>query len=336
MPRPSREQCDQKPPYSYISLTAMAIWSSPDKMCSLNEIYKYITDRFPYYRTNTQRWQNSLRHNLSFNDCFMKVPRRPDRPGKGSYWTLHPKAFDMFANGSLLRRRKRFKLHKTDKEYLNEEFAALANMNRFFTSPNEFYHQAPLPHPPVVDIPYNTSSPPLVDQNYLRVSPSIMQDEELIKLSPKPASPPLNVVTTDIELVKKPKRKFNIESLIEIEPDENANKKIKVDRLESSFSLLKQQIVASGLHNGTIPIDIHELHHHQQQVQHQHQLQLLRQFSNYEIPPLHPLIMMSPLAMKLATNSIAPPHPYLHHYQNLRFDTLTNRIGLNPSHMAIV
>lgn len=40
MPRPSREQCDQKPPYSYISLTAMAIWSHPDKMCSLAEIYK--------------------------------------------------------------------------------------------------------------------------------------------------------------------------------------------------------------------------------------------------------------------------------------------------------
>lgn len=40
MPRPSREQCDQKPPYSYISLTAMAIWSSPEKMCSLSEIYK--------------------------------------------------------------------------------------------------------------------------------------------------------------------------------------------------------------------------------------------------------------------------------------------------------
>lgn len=263
----------------------------------------------------------------------MKVPRRPDRPGKGSYWTLHPKAFDMFANGSLLRRRKRFKLHKNDKEYLNEEFAALANMNRFFTSPNDFYHQAPMPHPPVADIPYNTSSPPLVDTNYLRVSPPIITDEEPLKLSPKPVSPALT--TTDIEPVKKPKRKFNIESLIEIEPDENASKKAKVDRLESSFSLLKQQIVASGFHNAAIPIDLHELHHHQQQLQQHHHLQLIRQFSNYELPPLHPLIMMSPLAMKLATNNIAPPHPYLHHYQNLRLDTLANRIGLNPSHMVV-
>ncbi|KAL1396676.1 hypothetical protein pipiens_010357 [Culex pipiens pipiens] len=137
MPRPSRESYgDQKPPYSYISLTAMAIWSSAEKMLPLSDIYKFITDRFPYYRKNTQRWQNSLRHNLSFNDCFIKVPRRPDRPGKGAYWALHPQAFDMFENGSLLRRRKRFKLHKSDKDILNEELAALANINRIFLAQN--------------------------------------------------------------------------------------------------------------------------------------------------------------------------------------------------------
>ncbi|XP_058987191.1 fork head domain-containing protein FD4-like [Musca domestica] len=133
MPRASRESYgDQKPPYSYISLTAMAIWSSPEKMLPLSEIYKFITDRFPYYCRNTQRWQNSLRHNLSFNDCFIKVPRRPDRPGKGAYWALHPQAFDMFENGSLLRRRKRFKLHKNDKDVLNDDLVALANLNRLF------------------------------------------------------------------------------------------------------------------------------------------------------------------------------------------------------------
>ncbi|XP_063549165.1 fork head domain-containing protein FD4-like [Cydia strobilella] len=128
MPRPSRESYGgHKPPYSYISLTAMAIWSSPERMLPLSEIYRFITDRFPFYRRNTQRWQNSLRHNLSFNDCFVKVPRRPDCPGKGAYWTLHPQAFDMFENGSLLRRRKRFKLHQ--EENSSSELTTLFNLN---------------------------------------------------------------------------------------------------------------------------------------------------------------------------------------------------------------
>lgn len=119
MPRPCRESYgDQKPPYSYISLTAMAIWSSPEKMLPLSDIYRFISERFPYYRKNTQRWQNSLRHNLSFNDCFIKIPRRPDRPGKGAFWALHPAALDMFENGSFLRRRKRFKLPKIDRDLL--------------------------------------------------------------------------------------------------------------------------------------------------------------------------------------------------------------------------
>ena len=147
MPRPCRESYgDQKPPYSYIALTAMAILSSPERMLPLADIYRYIMDRFPYYRKNTQRWQNSLRHNLSFNDCFLKVPRRPDRPGKGAYWTLHPHAINMFENGSLLRRRKRFKLHKADKDLLENELAAFSNMNRMMQN-NGSAPPAPCPPP---------------------------------------------------------------------------------------------------------------------------------------------------------------------------------------------
>ncbi|XP_015348331.1 forkhead box protein B2 [Marmota marmota marmota] len=120
MPRPGKSSySDQKPPYSYISLTAMAIQQSAEKMLPLSDIYKFIMERFPYYREHTQRWQNSLRHNLSFNDCFIKIPRRPDQPGKGSFWALHPDCGDMFENGSFLRRRKRFKVLRADHAHLH-------------------------------------------------------------------------------------------------------------------------------------------------------------------------------------------------------------------------
>ncbi|XP_028392072.1 forkhead box protein C2-like [Dendronephthya gigantea] len=98
-----------KPPYSYIALIAMAVESQPDKKITLNGIYQFIIERFPYYRKNRHGWQNSIRHNLSLNDCFEKVPRDDKKSGKGSYWTLHPDSYNMFENGSYLRRRKRFK-----------------------------------------------------------------------------------------------------------------------------------------------------------------------------------------------------------------------------------
>jgi len=77
-----RNYTHAKPPYSYISLITWAIQNSPQKMCTLSEIYQIIMDLFPYYRQNQQRWQNSIRHSLSFNDCFVKVPRSAERPGK--------------------------------------------------------------------------------------------------------------------------------------------------------------------------------------------------------------------------------------------------------------
>lgn len=158
MPRPCRESYgDQKPPYSYISLTAMAIWSSPEKMLPLSDIYRFISDRFPYYRKNTQRWQNSLRHNLSFNDCFIKIPRRPDRPGKGAFWALHPAALDMFENGSFLRRRKRFKLPKIDRDLLRATLPLNSSKVNLDIDGNGIFSAVPI----------NSSK---IDDDYLRTS----------------------------------------------------------------------------------------------------------------------------------------------------------------------
>lgn len=124
-----RSYTHAKPPYSYISLITMALQNSPSKMCTLNEIYQFIMDLFPFYRQNQQRWQNSIRHSLSFNDCFVKVPRAPEKPGKGSFWALHPDAGNMFENGCYLRRQKRFKCPKRLVTRQNERSASLDQAN---------------------------------------------------------------------------------------------------------------------------------------------------------------------------------------------------------------
>ncbi|XP_076813787.1 uncharacterized protein LOC143460238 [Clavelina lepadiformis] len=96
-----------RPPYSYSALIALAIQNSPGKRMTLRQIYHYVVTYFPFYKNSKAGWRNSIRHNLSLNDCFKKVPRNDNDPGKGNYWMLDPGSEKMFDNGNFRRRRRR-------------------------------------------------------------------------------------------------------------------------------------------------------------------------------------------------------------------------------------
>lgn len=79
---------DIKPPFSYATMISQAILSTSEHIMSLADIYDWISTKYSFYRFSKSGWQNSIRHNLSLNKAFEKVPRRADEPGKGMKWQI--------------------------------------------------------------------------------------------------------------------------------------------------------------------------------------------------------------------------------------------------------
>ncbi|XP_067909638.1 forkhead box protein H1 [Heterodontus francisci] len=78
-----------KPPYSYLALIAMVILNSPEKRRTLSQILQAIGRMPPFSSSDYQGWKDSVRHNLSANDCFVKVLKDPKNPrSKGNGWTV--------------------------------------------------------------------------------------------------------------------------------------------------------------------------------------------------------------------------------------------------------
>ncbi|CAR21299.1 Hcm1p [Lachancea thermotolerans CBS 6340] len=77
---------NKKPPFSYAMLIGLAILQSTEVRLTLSQIYQWITYHFPYYKLGDYGWQNSIRHNLSLNEAFVKGEKAPD--GKGHYWQV--------------------------------------------------------------------------------------------------------------------------------------------------------------------------------------------------------------------------------------------------------
>ena len=90
----------------------------------LGDIYSYILTNDPYFRNKGPGWRNSIRHNLSLNDCFVKMGRSPN--GKGHFWAINPINYDDFCRGE-------FKRKRTPRKHRE-----LSTKGKCFTKTNEY------------------------------------------------------------------------------------------------------------------------------------------------------------------------------------------------------
>ena len=91
-----------KPSESHVELISRAIIKSSEQRLILADIYQYIYDKYPYFQTAPRGWRNTVRYNLSTNECFIKKGRAPS--GRGFYWAIHPACVEDFQKGEFNRR----------------------------------------------------------------------------------------------------------------------------------------------------------------------------------------------------------------------------------------
>ena len=82
---------NERPNFSYSKMIAEALNQAENEMMSLYEIMIYISRRYPFFRMEVKGWQNAIRHNLSVNPRFNRVPNSKSNMGSGNLWTMKEK-----------------------------------------------------------------------------------------------------------------------------------------------------------------------------------------------------------------------------------------------------
>ena len=85
-------------------MIAKAIFSTPNSMSTLADIYNFLIVKYPFLQTRGKSWKNSVRHTLSLNEWFIKIPKLDN--AKCCYWSIHPVYIQRFRRGDFQKQRK--------------------------------------------------------------------------------------------------------------------------------------------------------------------------------------------------------------------------------------
>jgi len=179
-----RESSVKRPRMSYAQLIAEALLNSADRRLTLNDIYVHINARHPYYSLKGGKgWQNAVRHNLTLNKSFVKVPR-PANEGRGSWWELEAGA-EKGIFKRLLRQHYMYKVALDTKQqsYGVSSSSSMTNTTTTTTS------QSKLPEAAVV----RTASPPAAvkaSQAAVRAAPV----KTVKRAQPAPPKPQIKII----------------------------------------------------------------------------------------------------------------------------------------------
>jgi hypothetical protein len=89
-----------RPTATFATIIHRALTYLPRGRGTLGEVCNWVAGEWEFFRLSVDSgWQNSIRHNLSLNKAFLKVPRIPedDPESKGSVWIIDPQEGPAFA-----------------------------------------------------------------------------------------------------------------------------------------------------------------------------------------------------------------------------------------------
>ncbi|EGT46212.1 hypothetical protein CAEBREN_13334 [Caenorhabditis brenneri] len=88
----------ERPLMTFKDMIVEAVRGSPEKRLKLKEIYEEIQRLHPYYESVSEpwKWQNTIRHNLTMHDCFVK---ENEGSNYAHYWTLDEEKLGAGARG---------------------------------------------------------------------------------------------------------------------------------------------------------------------------------------------------------------------------------------------